>query len=68
MKIRGTKLTREQRNLLAPFGINGKEWWLMEVVHGKAVSGGGGRSRTDEYTIGNVNTGEVKTLPVYMDY
>jgi len=46
MKIRGTKLTREQRNLLAPYGVNGKEWLLMELVHGKAVSGGGGRSRT----------------------
>ena len=57
MKIRGTKLTREQRNLLAPLGINGK-----------AVSGGGGRSRTDEYTLGNTATGEVKTLSVYMEY
>lgn len=68
MKIRGTKLTREQRNLLAPYGVNGKEWLLMELVHGKAVSGGGGRSRTDEYTLGNTATGEVKTLSVYMEY
>lgn len=65
---RGSKLTREQRNLLKPYGIDAREWLLMEVKRGKAISGGGGRSRTDEYTLGNTITGEVKTLSVYMEY
>nr|DAN39874.1 MAG TPA: hypothetical protein [Caudoviricetes sp.] len=65
---RGSKLTREQRNLLKPYGIDAREWLLMEVKRGKAISGGGGRSRTDEYTVSHMNTGETRTVSIPMQY
>ena len=68
MKVHGSKLTREQRRILDPYGVVDGNWLLVGLSHGKKTIGGGYRRRTDEYTLRNVNTGEQKIIPIQLEY